>query len=227
MWLAVVLCVSASDCVRYDGSTGGLANRIRALTCAVHYARSKNMSLNLEQNERHGLTHIINFDSFGIERPTNKDGCVYLNEHQVFRILPFNTPLYVPILPHVVQLGLNLLKQLSIKAPFACAHHRTFEKGPIQSFKREFYQFKAQCGLMRILVIHDGHIIPDVEPSVMLWGPKFLHKHGQFRKDMDFDTMASVVACSFASRLLLRYHSTMSNLIQGLAYHATPVVYYK
>jgi hypothetical protein len=216
-------------CLSYDGSTGGLGNRIRAMSCAISYARSHNLSIYVENNHRHGLTHILNFDSFGLRRQKEKTYCTHLNETKNFRVLPFGAPLRVPLLPHVIARGIHFLHANKIVTPFACIHHRTFERGVIPTFSSSYRAFMSTlANNEQILVIHDGHVLPNVHksPRFILKGPNKLHRHGIFDEHMDYDTMESVIACSYASSLLLRNRSTLGNLIEGTAFPGARVSYY-
>lgn len=229
MLLVLAMGVHLGACLSYDGSTGGLGNRIRAMSCALSYARSHGLSIYVENNRRHGLAHILNFESFGVKQQKEKTSCTHLNEYKNFRVLPFNTPLKIPILPHVQALGINLLSSKQIVTPFACVHHRTFERGAISYFPSIFHDFVLKLNKNeQILIIHDGHVIPKIQNTsrFIVKGPNKLHRHGMFDELMDYDTMESVVACSYASSILLRKGSTLGNLIEGTAFPGTDVSYY-
>jgi len=224
--LAAVAC--QGHCLAYHGSTGGIGNRVRALCGAVQYARDHNMSLVLDDGPRHGLAHIVNRASLGVGLAQPSGNCTVLGEYSVFRVLPFNHPLSVPLLPSIVERGILLLRRHNIEPPFACAHHRSFEKKSVPSFHAAFKAFSAQFpSHWPKLIIHDGHVVPRVPGAVTVGPDGRLHQHGEFYISRDMDTIASVVACSFASAILTRRDSTLGNMIDGLASNGALHVHYK
>ena len=227
MWSAavVVACVCANrPCVSYTGSAGGMGNRMRAMMCASAFAGTHNMSLALDaSSNRHSLRHIVDVQALAVPVVFHTTGCHHLSEYRVFRVLPFDVPISLPLLPAVSRSANEWLQARNMSGDFACAHYRTFERGPAEHFNTAFVAFRARA--RRVLVIHDGYYVPRFNADVVV-GPQNLHKHGVYNETGDLVNIVAALACSTASAVLVRRQSTFGNLIEGLAAPTTSVDHY-